>query len=144
MTCETSRELLSALFDSELGHDDQSELFAHLGHCPACRDAFGELLALRSTFCSTEQLTAPASLERRVMTQLRRQESASILVTLRQWLMARFTVPAPVAVAAVLLLILGTLLLRPAARNGNGYVYVPVLPEVEVVSSPVINTPTHP
>ncbi len=144
MTCETSRELLSALFDSELGHDDQSELFAHLGQCPACRGTFGELLALRSTFCSTERIAAPVSFERRVMTQLRRQESASILVTLRQWLMTRFTVPAPVAVAAVLLLILGTLLLRPSAQNGNGYVYVPVLPEVEVVSSPVINTPTHP
>lgn len=144
MTCETSREMLSALFDSELDHNDQSELFAHLGHCPACRGAFGELLALRSTFCSTEQITAPASLERRVMTQLRRQESASVLATLQQWLLARFTVPVPVAVVAVLLLILGTLLLRPAARNGNGYVYVPVLPEVEVVSSPVVNTPTHP
>jgi hypothetical protein len=89
-------------------------------------------------------MVAPASLERRVMAQLRRQESAAILVTLRQWLMARFTIPAPVAVAAVLLLILGTLLLRPSAQNGNGYVYVPILPDVEVVSSPVINTPTHP
>ncbi|MFQ5696547.1 MAG: anti-sigma factor family protein, partial [Terriglobia bacterium] len=48
MNCQTVQENLTLYFYEELGAEERAALEAHLGVCPACREAAAELGRLRA------------------------------------------------------------------------------------------------
>jgi anti-sigma factor RsiW len=71
MNCEETQELVGIYVDRELDLIKSLELERHLSECGACSERQASLLALRSAL-STVYHTPPASLQRRVMSGVRK------------------------------------------------------------------------
>ena len=71
MNCEETQELVGAYVDRELDLTKSLEFERHLTQCRACSERHASLLALRSAV-STLYHTAPASLQRRVTSGIRK------------------------------------------------------------------------
>jgi anti-sigma factor RsiW len=71
MNCEETQELVYAYVDRELDLTKSLEFERHLSECGACSERHASLLALRSAV-STVYHTPPASLQRRVMSEVRK------------------------------------------------------------------------
>src|SRR5258705_4510467 len=71
MNCEESQKLIDAYVDRELDLVKGLELERHLSECSACSEQHASLLALR-TAISAVYYTTPASLQRRVTSEIRK------------------------------------------------------------------------
>ncbi len=90
MRCQEARVLISARLDGELSQQEERELDAHMGGCPACRELAEELSMLRLSLEALEDEPAPAGLSSRVMEQIRASERGKKAVPLfrRPWVRA--------------------------------------------------------
>lgn len=137
-TCEQYQEDVSAYVDGELGDKEMSELFFHLGTCGKCRTFMTSVIRLGSFLQSNE----PA--RRRVKTTMPAEQSQGRAQRHPIW-KRTFDVSYPVAAAAAaLMLISGSLFFIPKAQPATvvnktqiAYVYIPSLPAVDVVASPL-------
>src|SRR5215813_3277462 len=71
MTCDETRELLSALLDEALDTGERARVEAHLVGCPDCRREVDGLRATRGLLARVERARAPVGFVDRVMTQVR-------------------------------------------------------------------------
>ena len=140
MACEQFQEQISALVDGELTQEDQSLLFAHLASCSACRQFLQEVLDVRGSFQMTVPPQAPADLDGRVFLRIQTAQA----IRGRSWpmraLSRRIALPAPFAIAAGVLILVGALVFRSRSE----IVYVSVLPTVEVTAPSTSATSIHP
>src|SRR5262249_46335176 len=71
MTCDETRELLSALLDEALDAGARARVEAHLVGCPDCRRELDGLRATTGLLARVERVRAPVGFVDRVMTQVR-------------------------------------------------------------------------
>jgi len=71
MTCDETRELLSALLDEALDAGERARVEAHLVGCPDCRREVDGLRATTGLLARVERARAPVGFVDRVMTQMR-------------------------------------------------------------------------
>ena len=68
MKCEEARELITALVDEELFHQERTAIEAHLRDCPKCRWAYEQELALKREIHKVGARTSvPADLKRKII-----------------------------------------------------------------------------
>ncbi|HSB11236.1 MAG TPA: anti-sigma factor [Blastocatellia bacterium] len=114
MNCEETRELVGAYVDRELDLVKSLELEHHLSQCGACSKRHASLLAVRSAL-STVYQTPPASLERRVMSGIRKAGKRAEMARVPRGMPWRWVgVAASVAVVLVLSWSVFRLLARPS------------------------------
>ena len=70
MTCDETRELLSALLDEALDTGERAAVEAHLAGCPDCRRELDGLRATRGLLARVERARAPVGFVDRVMTRV--------------------------------------------------------------------------
>ncbi|HTY35584.1 MAG TPA: zf-HC2 domain-containing protein [Bacteroidota bacterium] len=108
------QELTSQFIDRELGHEDERELFAHLGRCDRCRGFLKTALILQEDLHRTKE---EASKFLTPMTVYSLDPSAksgrpAILAFRSLW---RANIPVPLAFGLIaVLIVIGVLLARPA------------------------------
>ena len=111
MTCDDARILLHAELDGELDAARDLELTRHIEGCADCTREFEAMRALRSRLKSGEfHFAAPAGLERRIRRAVARAPNVARERRLRRIL----SVAAPLAIAALLLIVFIPMLLKPA------------------------------
>ncbi len=71
MTCDETRELLSALLDEALDAGERARVEAHLMSCPDCRRELDGLRATTGLLARVERARAPVGFVDRIMTQVR-------------------------------------------------------------------------
>lgn len=117
MSCEHVREELAAYLEGLLEPAEAEAVAEHLSACPACSEEARRQEAAWSLLRADEPLEAPADLARRVLDEVRREapgEPARI-IPISRW--RRWALPA-LAAAAVLVVALGSLLLRQPSGDG--------------------------
>lgn len=139
-TCEQCEETMSTFIDGEAGDTAVAELFAHMGTCPACRQTFTAMSAIRPRMAAAAAQEVPVRLDRRIR-RLHAAPAAQVS-RLREVWTRRLTIPAP-AFALALLIISVTILasvlwLRgtPAPPEQQQVMYIMSMPAVEVEGVP--------
>lgn len=143
MTCDERQAEISALLDGALPDDAAGDLFGHMSRCGACRRFHAATAAVREAVRHEETAPFPHELDRRIGTELRRvrpvqpPDGESIVDRLRRMLSTAFRMPAPAAIATLLLaLLLGVLAARTVlAPQPQERHTVVVFPTVEVAAS---------
>ena len=107
--CEKYEALISAAVDGELTQTERSELMAHLAQCPACREVYGELMAMHAAFGDLDA-DVPGDLTQDVMAKVRAQRQ--IKKPRHAWWQAA------VAAACLALIFVGYQNLRPSQLTG--------------------------
>jgi anti-sigma factor RsiW len=114
VTCDDARILLHAQLDGELDAARDFELTRHIEGCAECTREFEAMRAMRSRLKSGEfHYGAPAGLERRIRRAIAREPNVARDRKVRRILGAA----APLAIAAVLLVLFIPMLLRPALSD---------------------------
>ncbi len=140
MVCEDYQEQASRLVDNELGEHESPTLFAHLSTCRECRRFLHATLQLRSGLQEQAPVVTPAHLDGKVLGSLpaKRQYAPDRVAVQRSLWKRRVSLPAPVAAAMIMLLMLGSAVLTALWFRDSepGYqtrtIYVTALPAVEV------------
>jgi predicted anti-sigma-YlaC factor YlaD len=133
MNCGDYRLSVSALVDNECQGEDIQKTFAHLAACAECRDFYEHVIALKRRFHAVESEFPTKMLDRRVLVA-----TGSKVFHLPYWAKKRISLPAPLAWAALLLVLMGAgavvARLSPSGIpvSEPGVVYVTTLPVVEV------------
>lgn len=151
MTCELAAPSLSALVDGELAPDEQTEVFAHLQSCPACRAFLADSLRTRGVLRRDRDALAI--------------EADAVLPARAPRPRSGWRAPSPALAYATFAIGLAALLVaagiligaaRPAregappreaheasapAGEGENVVYVCTMPEFRVVSTPLPDAP---
>ena len=70
--CQRYEALISAAVDGELGQAQRAELMEHLAACPACREVYGEMMAMHEAFSELDT-EVPGDLAGDVMAKVRSQ-----------------------------------------------------------------------
>jgi len=141
-TCEGYQEKVSRLIDNELGERESPSLFEHLGLCEECRRFLQTNLRIRSGMQEHGPLLAPVHLDQKVLgTTLttRGLVPGRLAIPSGLW-KRRVSLPASLAAAVVVLLMLGSIVLsslwfgtqktQPELQTQT--VYVTTFPVVEV------------
>jgi predicted anti-sigma-YlaC factor YlaD len=134
MNCEERQLAISTMIDNECPEAELQEVFTHLSTCASCRRFYREAMELRTRLHRERMPAVSSSLDARVLGHAQEPK----ILQLPLWLTSRVAVPAPLAAAALLLIILGTFSLltqRPMSNSSlaqQEVVYVPTLPTVEV------------
>ena len=116
MTCEDARLLLHAHLDGELDAARDLEVAQHLEGCLECSREFERARAMRSRLRSGEfHYAAPAGLEARVRSALASERRSVRTATPRR--MRWSLIAAPLALAALLLVMFAPSMMRPAASD---------------------------
>ena len=143
MECTAWKERTSALVDGELGDEDASSLFAHMGECGACRRFYRHLMLVREDLMhSARDYPSPQTT---TADQERGMLANAHPVFKRRRRFARLQIPRALAVAAVVaLLALGgsttaLMLERVTHVPEERFIYVVGLPTVEVEATYLIN-----
>jgi len=74
--CEEYAALISAAVDNVLTADERRKLMDHLAACPACREAYTQMLAMHSAFAGWEE-EVPGDLAGDVMAKIRKEKAVS-------------------------------------------------------------------
>ncbi len=100
--CEKIQEKLSEMLDGELSESDETEVRAHIAHCPDCAALYAAFSALSEAAAEPEDV--PDTLHGAVMDRVRRAEKAvKFQKSFHRW--------RPIALAAACLIVLvGTVL----------------------------------
>ena len=91
MSCQTTQEFIHAYVDGELDLARSLEVEQHMQECQVCASAYRNQTALRSTFKESSLYhPAPARLEKRIRSSLRRESKSelgrrSFLMRERRW-----------------------------------------------------------
>lgn len=119
MNCEEALELLSGHLDGANTQEEETQLQAHLASCPACRAILEAYEAVDSGLASL-QAEPPAELVSGVMEAVRQESSTAKKIR-------RFPTRgiAATAVAAALLLVIGTTYLPELNRNQESQATLP-------------------
>lgn len=140
MNCEQRQLSISMMIDNESPDEDLQGLFEHLGSCAPCRQFYREAMDLRTRLHREGIPSVSASVDHRILSHARRQN----VLHLPSWLTSRVSIPAPLAAAALLLIILGSFVFLTQRQMGSDaiaereIVYVTTLPVVEVHGSALI------
>ena len=103
MSCQIAQELIHAYVDGELDLARSLEVEQHMQDCQACANAYRSQTALRSALKDSSLYhSAPAGLEKRIRSSLRREAKSEVGRRLVGW---RW-LPVGVALACVLLMAL--------------------------------------
>ncbi len=103
MSCQTAQEFIHAYVDSELDLARSLEVEQHMQECQVCASAYRNQTALRSAFKDSSLYhSAPAGLEKRIRSSLRREAKSEVG---RRWFGWSW-LPVGVALACVLLMAL--------------------------------------
>lgn len=143
MTCDERQAEISALLDGVLPDDAAKELFGHMGTCTACRRFHAAGAAVREAVRLEKPAPFPQELHRRIAAELSKARPVqppggeSMIDRLRRMLTMAFRVPAPAAIATLLLAaLLGVVaartVLAPQPRERH---IIVVFPTVEVAAS---------
>jgi predicted anti-sigma-YlaC factor YlaD len=134
MNCDERQLAISMMIDNECAEEELQGLFAHLGACPSCRQFYRESMNLRTRLHRQCVPSVPASVDAHVLSHIRDRK----ILRMPSWLTSRILIPAPLAAAALILIILGTFaFLKQRATHPSSFaeheiVYVTTLPVVEV------------
>ncbi|MCH8054601.1 MAG: zf-HC2 domain-containing protein [Deltaproteobacteria bacterium] len=72
MRCEETHELITALVDNELSHEERSSIEGHLKDCPRCRFVYGQEQTLkREVRMAGARVNAPADLKEKILSDRR-------------------------------------------------------------------------
>jgi Putative zinc-finger len=141
MTCDETRELLSALLDEALDTGERAEVEAHLGGCADCRRELDGLRATTALLSRVERVRAPQGFVDRVMTQVR---PVPWYRRLGRALFVPFSIKLPIEAGAVVVVaVLGVYLLqttpelRDAARREVPPASSPPVTERSAPSAPI-------
>jgi TonB family protein len=135
MSCKDWEERVSAFADDALGQEHQAGLFAHLAGCVGCRDFLAGIRRVKAA-SKEDEVDFPAGLDERVLTAIAAQKEAEekrALWTRPPWRRS-VAVPAPLAYALGLVLVLLIGLVVWEEFNGRGALLPDVLKPVAVVS----------
>ena len=111
--CDIDRlEQISLLIDGMLEPDRESELCAHLSHCPGCTAVFNDLSVMRAELNSIEDLEPPAALIRGVMCRVKTERRRGIV----RFLSVR---PFTVTAAAIVVLMLSVYYWMPKPPSSS-------------------------
>ncbi len=103
MSCQTTQGFIHAYVDGELDLARSLEVEQHMEQCEVCANAYRHHLALRSAFKDSSLYhSAPAGLEKRIRSSLRREAKSEVG---RRWFGWSW-LPVGVALACVLLMAL--------------------------------------
>lgn len=103
MSCQKTQEFIHAYLDGELDLARSLEVEQHLQECQACANGYRSQTALRSAFKDSSLYhSAPAGLEKRIRSSLRREAKSEVG---RRWFGWNW-LPVGVALACVLLMAL--------------------------------------
>lgn len=120
MACERYANAIQELADGTLGPIRRAELDIHLDECEACRRLADDLVRIRSLASSLEPMAAPNRVWLQIAGRLR-QEGRIAAPPPRAATPWRF---APLAIAASLLLVIGTALYQLYPRGGTDPAHV--------------------
>jgi len=86
LSCQTAQELIHAYVDGELDLARSLEVGQHIQECQVCASAYQNQAALRSAFKdSSLHYSAPAGLEKRIRSSLRREAKSEVGRRLFGW-----------------------------------------------------------
>ncbi len=72
MRCEETHELITALVDNELSHEERSSIEGHLKDCPRCRFVYGQEQTLkREVRMAGARVNVPADLKEKILSDRR-------------------------------------------------------------------------
>lgn len=142
MSCENIQELISEFLDGELAESQDNEVFSHLGRCQLCRRFMRTSMSVRSSLIEFEPVPVPRTLDARIEAMQVRgiTPRTSLVRNIQRLLSRRLLIPAPVAIASAIILILtlawsGSLFFSDRANVYNIVAHqaqIIALPEVEV------------
>lgn len=93
MDCKESESLMAAYVDDELDSSSAIRYAAHLAECPACTDAYRQMLELHNTIKTHGiRYTAPSHLRHRIQTALPRPAPSGKKATKLPWAWINFGV----------------------------------------------------
>ena len=131
-TCEDYKELLSQYIDGELGDEETSGVFYHVGECLDCREFLSSMLKLRSAIQETNY---------------RREERKSHAPIWERTIAVSYPVAAAIAVIAMLsgyfLFNRGTTQQAVIEKTTTEYVYLTSFPPVYAVLPNASNVTTN-
>jgi anti-sigma factor RsiW len=143
MNCEERQLAISMMIDNECPEEELQGLFVHLGTCSPCRRFYRESMDLRTRLHQDCIPSVSSSVDARVLSQARGRN----ILQLPSWLTVRVSIPAPLAAAALILIILGSFAfvkqhgLQSASLADREIVYVTTLPVVEVQGAMLSGSP---
>jgi len=114
MDCQSTRELINAYADRELGLVESLELEGHLSDCPDCSERYANLRALRSAI-GVLYHKPPTHLQKRITTAVRKASEGETKSQLISWRLIR--VAASAAVIVILSVSVIRLLSGPSASE---------------------------
>jgi len=116
LSCQTAQELIHAYVDGELDLARSLEVEQHMQECQICAIAYRNQTALRSALKDSSLYhSAPAGLEKRIRSSLRREAKSEVG---RRWFGWRW-LPVGVALACVLLMALVIWQAAPGLRHSG-------------------------
>lgn len=128
--CEKIQEKISELIDGELSAADETEVRAHIAHCPDCAALYAAFSAVSEAASEPEDV--PETLHAAVMDRVRRAEKALRFQRgFRRWRPAAICAAALIVVVGTVFAVGRATLLAPKAPEtpGNGAFYVADVPE---------------
>jgi anti-sigma factor RsiW len=146
MNCEEYQEKISRYLDSDLTDREAQDLFSHLAGCTQCRSMLHNMIQLQSVIHRSPAPEPPESLDRKVLSIPEppfRGRRKALSGGANLW-KRRLSLPVPAAAAALLAVLLTTVLaltmwFRPVeqVKHANPEVqYIMGLPEIEVRGIP--------
>jgi anti-sigma factor RsiW len=144
MNCDERQLAISMMIDNECPIAELQGLFTHLGECPRCLQFHSESMEIRTRLHRERVPSVSSSVDARILAHAR----GRTILRMPAWMTSRIAIPAPLAAAALVLIILGTFSLlsqRPTQSPSlaeREIVYVTTLPVVEIEGI-VPNAPTR-
>ena len=105
--CESYTALINTAVDGDLLPEERARLMEHLASCPACREIYGQMMAIHTAFASWEE-EAPPGLTEAVMNRIHTRRRHP-----RRWLSLG------VAAACCAVVLLGTQVLPSLSPKNN-------------------------
>jgi len=115
MDCQTVQELISSFVDGELAEPHRTHMFEHLGTCRECQEFLHSVMNIRNAFAAERTVQVPPSVEESVTRTLSAKRFGRNVIP-----SIRVIIPVPVALAAAVLLVIGSLTFSPLFLAESG------------------------